>query len=80
MYRNSRPRCRRTFDNPRQYAVIVEAPIGSLSPLNGYANGSNVVLHQYCCAGCGTLFSTDLHRRGEDPLMPEMHLALGAAE
>jgi hypothetical protein len=36
-----------------------------------------VVLHQYCCAGCGTLFSTDLHRSGEDPLMPEMRLALG---
>jgi N-methylhydantoinase B len=64
-------------EDPRQYAVVVETPIGDLSPVNAYANGSDVVLHQYCCAGCGTLFSTDLHRSGEDPLMPEMRLALG---
>ena len=67
-------------DDPRQYAVIVETPIAELSPVNDFADGSGVVLHQYCCAGCGTLFSTDLHRSGEDPLMPEMHLALGATE
>ncbi len=67
-------------DDPRQYAVIVETPIADLSPVNHFADGSGVVLHQYCCAGCGTLFSTDLHRSGEDPLMPEMHLALDAAE
>ena len=67
-------------DDPRQYAVIVETPIAELSPVNGYADGADVVLHQYCCAGCGTLFSSDLHRSGEDPLMPEMHLALGTAE
>jgi len=67
-------------DDPRQYAVVVETPIAELSPVNSYANGTDVVLHQYCCAGCGTLFSTDVHRRGEDPMMPEMHLALGAAE
>ena len=67
-------------DDPRQYAVVVETPIAELSPINAYADGSGVVLHQYCCAGCGTLFSTDLHRSGEDPLMPEMHLALNTAD
>jgi N-methylhydantoinase B len=67
-------------EDPRQFAVVVETPIGDLSPVNLFADGADVVLHQYCCAGCGTLFSTDLHRSGEDPLMPEMHLALDSVD
>jgi len=75
-------RCGHAFgpagDDPRQYAVIVEKPIAAISPVNAYANGTDVVLHQYCCTGCGSQFSTDLHRRDEDPLAPEMHLSLAA--
>ena len=46
-------------DDPRQYAVIVETPIAELSPVNGYADGADVVLHQYCCAGCGTFYGDE---------------------
>jgi hypothetical protein len=55
---------------------MVEVELSSLSPLNAYGLEAEVVVRQYCCPGCGTMFSSDVHLRGEDPAMPEMRLSL----
>jgi N-methylhydantoinase B len=72
-------RCGRAFgpaaEDPRRRALMVEAPLSSLSPLNVHGL-AEVVVRRYCCPGCGTMFSSDVHLRGEDPAMPEMHLRL----
>jgi acetone carboxylase gamma subunit len=63
-------------DDPRAYAVIVEREIEELTPVNEFRAESDVILREYACPGCGTLFATDLQLRDEDPRMPEMHLKL----
>jgi N-methylhydantoinase B len=72
-------RCRRVFgpatEDPRRRALMVQVPLSALSPLNVHAL-PDVVVRQYCCAGCGVMFSTDVHFEREDPAMPEMHLRL----
>jgi len=55
---------------------MVEVPLASLSPLNVHGLESKVVVRTYCCPGCGTMFSSDVHLRGEDPARPEFQLAL----
>ena len=71
-------RCGRAFgpatEDPRRRSLMVEAPLSSLSPLNTYGLEAEVVVREYCCPGCGTLFSSDVHMRGEDPARPEIHL------
>jgi hypothetical protein len=73
-------RCGRVFgpatEDPRRRALMVEVPLSSLTPLNAYGLEAEVVVHEYCCPGCGAMFSTDVHLRSEDPAMPEMHLRL----
>jgi N-methylhydantoinase B len=72
-------RCGRVFgpatEDPRRRALMLQAPLSSLSPLNVYAL-PQVMVREYCCPGCGVLFSTDVHLESEDPTMPEMHLRL----
>ena len=71
-------RCGRAFgpatEDPRRRSLMVEVPLSSLSPLNAYGLEAEVVVREYCCPGCGTLFSSDVHLRGEDPARPEIHL------
>jgi N-methylhydantoinase B len=72
-------RCHRVFgpatEDPRRRALMVQVPLSALSPLNVHAL-PDVVVRQYCCPGCGVMFSTDVHFEREDPAMPEMHLRL----
>jgi len=72
-------RCRRAFgpaaEDPRQRALMLQVPLASLSPLNVHAL-PDIVVRQYCCPGCGVMFSTDVHYEHEDPATPEMHLRL----
>lgn len=72
--------CGRAFgpatEDPRRRALMVEVPLSSLSPLNAHGLEAEVVVREYCCPGCGAMFSTDVHLRNEDPAMPEMHLRL----
>jgi N-methylhydantoinase B len=60
-------------EDPRRRALMVEVPLASLSPLNVHGL-PEVVVREYCCPGCGAMFSTDVHLRSEDPAMPEMRL------
>jgi N-methylhydantoinase B len=72
-------RCGRPFgpatEDPRRRALMLQVPLASLSPLNVYGL-PEVVVREYCCPGCGVMFSTDVHLATEDPAMPEMHLRL----
>jgi N-methylhydantoinase B len=72
-------RCRRVFgpatEDPRRRALMVQVPLSALSPLNVHGL-PEIVVRQYCCPGCGVMFSTDVHLESEDPAMPEMHLRL----
>ena len=71
--------CRRAFgpatEDPRRRALMLQVPLASLSPLNVHAL-PDIVVRQYCCPGCGVMFSTDVHYDHEDPATPEMHLRL----
>jgi hypothetical protein len=73
-------RCGRAFglatEDPRGRALMVEAPLSSLSPLNVHGLEAKVVVRMYCCPGCATMFSSDVHLRGEDPARPEFRLSL----
>jgi N-methylhydantoinase B len=73
-------RCGRAFgpgtEDPRRRALMVETSLSSLSPLNVHGLEDDVVVRLYCCPGCGTMFSSDVHLRAEDPALPEMHLQL----
>lgn len=64
-------------EDPRQRSVLIEEPIENLSPLNAYGHTDEVVVRQYCCPGCLTLFSTDVRLRADDPRAPEMMLDPG---
>jgi N-methylhydantoinase B len=63
-------------DDPRAHAVIVEREIEELTPVNEFRADSDVILREYACPGCGTLFASDLQLRDEDPRIPEMRLKL----
>jgi N-methylhydantoinase B len=60
-------------EDPRQRALMIEAPLDALSALNGY-QPSDVVHRAYACPSCATTFSSDVQLKSEDPRMPEMHL------
>jgi len=49
--------------------------MSALSPLNVYARNEELVVREYCCPGCATVFSTDVQLRSDDPRMPEMLLS-----
>ena len=55
---------------------MIEREIEDLSPVNSYRAESDVILREFACPNCATLFSTDLQLRSDDPRMPEMHLKL----
>jgi N-methylhydantoinase B len=61
-------------EDPRQRALMIEESITSLSPLNRYGRDNEFVVREYGCPGCGTLFTTDVQYRTDDPRTPEMHL------
>jgi len=63
-------------EDPRARALIIEREIEDLSPVNAYRAESDVILREFACPSCATLFSTDLQLRSDDPRMPEMHLKL----
>jgi N-methylhydantoinase B len=62
-------------EDPRQRALLVEESMSALSPLNVYARNEELVVREYCCPGCATVFSTDVQLRSDDPQMPEMLLS-----
>ena len=66
-------------DDPRAHALVIERDVAELSPVNAWRAEGDVVLREYACPGCATLFSVDLQRSDEDPRLPEMHLALANA-
>ncbi|MBO6782949.1 MAG: hydantoinase B/oxoprolinase family protein [Alphaproteobacteria bacterium] len=53
----------RASDDPRKHALLIEREIEQLSPVNTWRAESDVVLREYACPGCATVFSTDLQRR-----------------
>jgi len=63
-------------DDPRAHALVIEREIEDLSPVNAYRAESDVILQEFACPACATLFATDLQLRSDDPRMPEMHLKL----
>jgi N-methylhydantoinase B len=73
-------RCGRAFgpasEGPRRRALLVEVPLSALSPLNAWGLEREVVVREYCCPGCGAMFSSDVHLRTEDPASPEIELRL----
>jgi N-methylhydantoinase B len=63
-------------DDPRGHALMIERDVAELSPVNRYRAPGDVVLREYACPGCASLFSVDLQHSDEDPRMPEMRLAI----
>jgi N-methylhydantoinase B len=63
-------------EDPRAHALVIEREIEELSPVNAYRAESDVVLREFACPNCASLFSADLQLRTDDPRMPEMHLKL----
>jgi acetone carboxylase gamma subunit len=61
-------------EDPRSRSLLIEEEMSSLSPLNKYAGQEDIVIREYCCPGCVTIFSTDVQFRADDPAAPEMLL------
>jgi N-methylhydantoinase B len=61
-------------EDPRSRALMVEERLTALSPLNIHGNNDAVVVREYCCPTCATIFSTDVRLRSDDPCAPEMLL------
>lgn len=59
----------------RRLLLLIERPIAEMAPVNGIVAAPAVVLREYCCPGCGTLVSTDVPLRTDDPWCPDMRLA-----
>ena len=54
--------------DPKRYGLVLELPIEEASPWNRFALAHNVVLREFCCPRCGTLFGVQVSKRG-DPLL-----------
>jgi N-methylhydantoinase B len=61
-------------EDPRSRSLMVEEEMSALSPLNKYGREEDIVIREYCCPGCATVFSTDVQFRVDDPATPEMLL------
>jgi len=61
-------------EDPRRRALMVEENLSDLSPLNKYGWEDRIVIREYCCPGCATVFTTDVQFRTDDPAAPEMLL------
>jgi N-methylhydantoinase B/oxoprolinase/acetone carboxylase alpha subunit len=61
-------------EDPRARALMVEENLSDLSPLNKYGWEDRIVIREYCCPGCATVFTTDVQFRTDDPAAPEMLL------
>jgi N-methylhydantoinase B len=61
-------------EDPRSRSLMVEENMSALSPLNKYGREKEIVIREYCCPGCATVFSTDVQFRADDPATPEMLL------
>ncbi|HKT13921.1 MAG TPA: hypothetical protein VJR87_00805, partial [Allosphingosinicella sp.] len=61
-------------EDPRGRALMVEENLSDLSPLNKYGWEDRIVIREYCCPGCATVFTTDVQFRADDPAAPEMLL------
>lgn len=59
----------------RRLLLLIERPIAEMAPVNAIVAAPAVVLREYCCPGCGTLVSTDVPLRTNDPWCPDMRLA-----
>ncbi len=64
------------WEDPKVFAVMREAAITELSPLNRYGLVDEIVVRQFYCPGCAAMFSVNVQRRG-DPILIEFRLALG---
>lgn len=73
-------RCRHVYgpawEDPKVFAVMREAPITELSPLNRYGLVDTIVVRQFYCPRCATVFTVNVQRRG-DPILIEFRLAVG---
>ena len=59
--------------DPKHWARFTEAPLADRSELNQYA-ADNVIVRQFLCRGCGTLFAVDVQESSE-PLLFDFELA-----
>ncbi len=62
------------WEDPKVFAVMREGNITELSPLNRYGLTEEIVVRQYYCPGCATMFTVNIQRRG-DPILIEFRLA-----
>ncbi len=60
----------------RRLLLMIEEPIAEMAPANASVDSPLVVVREYCCAGCGTLVSTDVPLRTADPWAPDMQLQI----
>ena len=65
--------------NPRHYGLMIEEPISAMAAVNAEVPEPPVVVREYCCPGCGTLYATDVQRPHEDPWQADMNIIFPAA-
>lgn len=63
--------------NPRRLGLMIEVPMAATGRANAVVAQPPVVVREYCCPGCGTLYATDVQRPQEDPWQDDMLLADG---
>ena len=49
----------------RSGALVRELELSALSPANSHCRSAEFVALEFCCPGCGTALSVEVHRRGE---------------
>lgn len=64
--------------NPRHFGLMIEEPITAVAAVNAAVPDPPVVVREYCCPGCGTLYATDVQRPHEDPWQDDMNIAMPA--
>jgi N-methylhydantoinase B len=62
-------------ENPRRLGLMIEEPMTAAAAVNAEVPHPPVVVREYCCPGCGTLYATDVQRPHEDPWQSDMNIA-----
>lgn len=65
--------------NPRRLGLMIEEPMTAVAAINASVPQPPVVVREYCCPGCGTLYSTDVQRPHEDPWQDDMAMVFAPA-
>ena len=58
----------------RSYTIAVEHRLGSLSPLNRFADDGRAGVLLFCCPSCGTALTSDVRVFADDSRRPEIEL------